>query len=109
MVNETRVEWGGAAGPSLRGLIGAARVHLDLEGVRAAFGEIEATGATCIAGARWAWPAPTRRAEPRPLAELLAAAGANIPPGRVALALRRPTPLPQLLDWAPEQLRRPGE
>jgi hypothetical protein len=84
---ETRVEWGGAAGPSLRGLIGAARVHLDLEGVRAAFGEIEATGATCIAGARWAWPAPTRRAEPRPLAELLAAACANIPPGRVALAL----------------------
>ena len=47
---ETRVEWGGAAGPSLRGLIGAARVHLDLEGVRVAFGEIEATGATCIAG-----------------------------------------------------------
>ena len=69
---ETRVEWGGAAGPSLRDLIGAARVRLDPEGVRAAFGEIEATGATCIAGARWAWPTPTRRAELRPLAELLA-------------------------------------
>lgn len=84
---ETRVEWAGVAGPSLRALVGAARVRLDPEGVRAAFGEIEPTGATCIAGARWAWPALSRPARVRPLPELLARACADIPAGRAALAL----------------------
>lgn len=51
----TQVTWGGRSGGSLRALVGAARVRLDAGGVRAAFGELEVEGATCVAGARWAW------------------------------------------------------
>lgn len=84
---ETRVEWGALSGPSLRALVGDARVRLDPEGVRAAFGEIEPTDATCIAGARRAWPALARSPDTRPVAELLKGVCANIPAGPVALAL----------------------
>jgi asparagine synthase (glutamine-hydrolysing) len=84
---ETRVEWGERSGPSLCALVGAALVRLDPEGVRAAFGEIEPTGATCIAGARRSWPALQRRASRTPLPELLTRVCAELPAGRVALAL----------------------
>jgi len=84
---ETRVEFGGVAGSSLRALVGAARVRLDPEGVRAAFGEREPSGATCIAGARREWPGLARPSSTGPLPELLARACANIPAGSAALAL----------------------
>ena len=84
---ETQVEWGERVGPSLCALVGAAPVRLDPEGVRAAFGEIEPTGATCIAGARRPWPALPRRASRTPLPELLTRVCADIPAGSVALAL----------------------
>ena len=83
----TQVWWGERAGPSLCALVGAAPVRLDPEGVRAAFGEIEPTGATCIAGARRPWPALLRGASTTPLPELLTRACADIPAGSVALAL----------------------
>lgn len=85
------VQWRGHSGPSLRGLIGAARVRLDPEGVRAAFGETEPTGATCILGARREWPQKWphfgRSAPARPLRDLLTAACAQLPAGPAALAL----------------------
>jgi asparagine synthase (glutamine-hydrolysing) len=84
---ETRVEWGGVAGSSLRALVGAQRVRLDPDGVRAAFGEIEPTGATCILGARRVWPALAREAGTGSLRGPLTEACANIPAGSVALAL----------------------
>jgi len=84
---ETRVEWRGVAGSSLRALVGAQRVRLDPDGVRAAFGEIEPTGATCILGARRVWPALAREAGTGSLRGQLAEACANIPAGSVALAL----------------------
>ena len=82
----TQAQWRGTSGPSLRGLIGAARVRLDPEGVRAAFGETEASGATCILGARREWPPFVRRTA-RPLRALLTAACAELPTGPAALAL----------------------
>ncbi len=84
---ETTVQWRGAAGPSLRALVGAERVRLDPDGVRAAFGEVEPSGATCILGARRAWPALAREVSARPLRGRLAQACANIPAGSAALAL----------------------
>lgn len=84
-------EWRGRRGPSLAGLVGAARVTLDPLGVRAAFGEAAADGSTCIAGARLVLPARLRgehrRGEPGPLRAALAGACARLPGGRVALAL----------------------
>jgi hypothetical protein len=83
----TFVEWEGERGSSLRGLVGAARVRLDREGVCAAFGERAADGATCIEGARWAWVTEPKRAGCASLRDALAEACARVPVGRVALAL----------------------
>lgn len=85
----TLVRWGGREGASLRALVGAARVRLDADGVRMAFGEVEADGAMCVAGARWAWArfegdeAGARAG----LAEALRRACDDVPGGRGALAL----------------------
>jgi hypothetical protein len=84
---EPQYTWRGARGPSLVALVGDAPVRLDPEGVRAAFGEIDATDATCIEGARIVSPALAARAEVRPLRALLEGACARLPAGRVALAL----------------------
>lgn len=83
----TQVQWRDRTGPSLRALVDATRVRLDPEGVRAAFGETEPTGATCIVGARREWPQFVRRAPAQPLRDLLTAACAQLPAGRAALAL----------------------
>ncbi len=84
---EPQYAWRDARGPSLAALIGDAAVRLDPEGVRAAFGEIADTGATCVDGARIVAPGPAARAEVRPLRALLEGACARLPAGRVALAL----------------------
>ncbi|WP_170136202.1 asparagine synthase C-terminal domain-containing protein [Nannocystis exedens] len=64
---------------------------LDRHGVRAAFGEVAADGATCIDGARLVLPPRLRgihrRDAPGPLHALLAGACDRLPRGRVALAL----------------------
>ncbi len=83
----TALQWQGQTGPSLRALVGSTRVQLDPAGVRAAFGEAEPSGATCILGALRPWPRLPRRCPPRPLPTLLREACANLPPGPAALAL----------------------
>ena len=80
-------EWRGARGPSLAALVGDTSVLLDPAGVRAAFGEREPDGATCIAGARRVLAPAPRREPPRPLRGLLERVCATLPAGRVALAL----------------------
>lgn len=83
----TEVHWRGRSGPSLRALVGDARVRLDPAGVRAAFGEAIQDGSTCIAGARRPWLARPRRAPAGPLRDLLEETCADIVPGTAALAL----------------------
>jgi asparagine synthase (glutamine-hydrolysing) len=83
----TEYAWGEARGPSLRGLVGAEKVRLDAAGVAAAFGEADAPGSTCIAGARWAWPTTERMPETDSWLDALTGACARAPDGRVALAL----------------------
>lgn len=88
---DTYYEWRGTRGASLAGLVGAARVQLDVIGVRAALGHGEMNARTCIAGARRVLPARLagvkRREPPRPLAGLLTDALTRLPSGPVALAL----------------------
>lgn len=84
----TDCEWRGRTGPSLRALVGDARVQLDPTGVRAAFGESTDHHHTCILGARRPWPPHRESSAPDlPLPERLRQACAHIPPGPVALAL----------------------
>lgn len=81
----TQVEFAGRRGSSLREVVGAEPVRWSVEGVRAAFGEVEANGDTCVAGARWTWcAAPPARGVG--LDEALAEACARAPE-RAALAL----------------------
>ncbi len=83
----TVIERQGERGGSLRGLVGASRVQLDGDGVRAAFGEVPADGATCIAGAHWSWLTVGGGDACATIRDALVEACARAPAGRVALAL----------------------
>jgi len=84
-------EWRGVRGASLAELVGDEPLRLEPDGVREAFGETAATGATCIAGARVSPPGYLRGVAPRssgrPLRSLLERVCERIPSRRVALAL----------------------
>lgn len=80
-------EWCGRRGASLATLIESAPVQLDAEGIREAFGEVEATGRTCIQGARRVVVPRCERESPRPLHPLLEHACRPFQGKKLALAL----------------------